>query len=161
MTSIINGTCSVIKNIEDDPFLFVNSFVESGYCSAMVACVGVHTTRPKTTSQKLFKTELTKSELRKRLSNLDKTFTLIGLLFAVSVLAIAISIQIIQMGVNEEIGGTIFLKNLIENLTLAGILLVVAIPEGLSTTVAVSLAYSTIEMFKRDRILVRDINSLE
>lgn len=65
------------------------------------------------------------------------------------------------MGVNEEIGGTIFLKNLIENLTLAGILLVVAIPEGLSTTVAVSLAYSTIEMFKRNKILVRDINSLE
>ncbi len=54
------------------------------------------------------------------------------------------------MGVNEEIGGTIFLKNLIENLTLAGILLVVAIPECLSTTVAVSLALSTIEMFKRN-----------
>jgi magnesium-transporting ATPase (P-type) len=47
LSSVNNGTCSVAKNVNDDPFLFVNSFVESGQCSAMVACVGEHTTRPK------------------------------------------------------------------------------------------------------------------
>lgn len=30
LTSVNNGTSSVAKNIDDDPFLFVNSFVESG-----------------------------------------------------------------------------------------------------------------------------------
>lgn len=53
------------------------------------------------------------------------------------------------------------MKKLMENLTLAVIVLVVSIPEGLPMTIDVSLAYSTIRMFEQDKVLVRDVHSLE
>jgi magnesium-transporting ATPase (P-type) len=39
------------------------------------------------------------------------------------------------------------MKKLMENLTLAVIVLVVSIPEGLTMTIDVSIGYSTIRMF--------------
>ncbi len=53
------------------------------------------------------------------------------------------------------------MKKLMENLTLAVIVLVVSIPEGLPMTIDVSLGYSIIRMFKKDKVLVRDAHSLE
>lgn len=53
------------------------------------------------------------------------------------------------------------MKKLMENLTLAVIVLVVSIPEGLPMTIDVSLGYSTVRMFKQDKVLVRDVHSLE
>ena len=43
--------------------------------------------------------------------------------------------------------GAMFVKKLIENLTLAIIVIIVAIPEGLPMTVAISLSGSVISMF--------------
>ncbi len=54
-----------------------------------------------------------------------------------------------------------FIKKLMENLTLAVIVLVVSIPEGLPMTIDVSLGYSTVRMFEQDKVLVRDVQSLE
>lgn len=48
-----------------------------------------------------------------------------------------------------------------ENLTLAVIVLVVFIPEGLPMTIDVSIGYSTIRMFERNNVLVRDVHSIE
>jgi P-type Ca2+ transporter type 2C len=53
------------------------------------------------------------------------------------------------------------MKKLMENCTLAIIIIMVAIPEGLPMVVSVSLAYSTINMFKKDNILVRNLSSPE
>jgi len=47
------------------------------------------------------------------------------------------------------------------NLTLAVIVLVVFIPEGLPMTIDVSIGYSTIRMFERNNVLVRDVHSIE
>jgi len=38
---------------------------------------------------------------------------------------------------------------------------IVAIPEGLPMTVAISLAYSVILMFEKDEVLIRDLESPE
>jgi len=53
------------------------------------------------------------------------------------------------------------MKKLMENLTLAVIVLVVFIPEGLPMTIDVSIGYSTIRMFSRNKVLVRNVHSLE
>ena len=55
---------------------------------------------------------------------------------------------------DSENKGQLILKRLIENMTLALIVIIVAIPEGLPMTVTISLAGSVIEMFKKDNILV-------
>ena len=54
-----------------------------------------------------------------------------------------------------------FLKKLIESLTLALIIIIVSIPEGLPMTVAISLSFSVIDMYKKDNILVRDLTAPE
>ena len=54
-----------------------------------------------------------------------------------------------------------FLKKLIESLTLSLIVIIVSIPEGLPMTVAISLSFSVIDMYKKDRILVRDLTAPE
>jgi len=57
--------------------------------------------------------------------------------------------------------GAMFLKKLIEDITLAFVVIVVAIPEGLPLTVMISLSGSVIKMFDKDKILVRDLSAPE
>ena len=146
------------KDANTNPFLYADSFLIEGSCKVVIACVGRHCTRgvvePKIDTS-------TKTELEGKLYNLSKTFTFIGIWAAIIILITAIVIQCIQTGVNEEIGGKIFVKKLMENLTLAIIIIMVAIPEGLPMTVAISLAYSTLRMYDRDHILVRDLGAPE
>lgn len=111
----------------------------------MVLCVGSHSTRGVYDSS--LENLQGKTELALKLYNLSKSFTYLGCLFALVILGTGIAIQIIQTGVNDEIGGAVFVKKLMENLTLAVIVLVVFIPEGLPMTIDVSIGYSTIRMF--------------
>ena len=125
----------------------------------MVLCVGSHSTRGVYDSS--LENLQGKTELALKLYNLSKSFTYLGCLFALVILGTGIAIQIIQTGVNDEIGGAVFVKKLMENLTLAVIVLVVFIPEGLPMTIDVSIGYSTIRMFERNKVLVKNIQSLE
>ena len=84
-----------------------------------------------------------------------------ALISSIVILITSIVILIIQGMANEEVGGKIFMKKLMDNITLALILLIVAIPEGLSMTVAISLAHSVNEMYAQDKLLVRDLTSPE
>lgn len=67
----------------------------------------------------------------------------------------------IQTGVNDNLKGDVFTKKLVDNIVIALIMLVVAIPEGLPMTVAVSLAHSVLQMSKIDHVLVRDLTAVE
>ena len=51
-------------------------------------------------------------------------------------------------------------KKICENLTLVIIVIIVAVPEGLTMTIALSLAYSVMRM-KQDGILVKNLNAPE
>ena len=77
----------------NDPFLLANSYVSSGFCKALVVCVGSHSTRG--IYETSFNQKKEKTELAQKLSNLSKSFTYLGCLFAVVILGAGIGIQII------------------------------------------------------------------
>jgi len=99
--------------------------------------------------------------LQQKLWSLTKTFTFIGIIASFVILVTAIIIQCIQTGVNEEVGGKIFMQKLFQNITLFIVLIMVAIPEGLPMSVAISLAHSTTRMYKKEKILVRHLDAPE
>lgn len=95
------------------------------------------------------------------MQGLATTFTYIGILSSLVILITAIIILIIKASASEDLGGAQFTKELVDCFTLALILIMVAIPEGLPMTVGVSLAYSVMKMYYKDKILVQDLNKPE
>ena len=73
----------------------------------------------------------------------------------------SIAILIIQTGVDEKVGASIFVSKLVDSLILGFVIILVAIPEGLPVTVGISLAYSLDNMYNKDKILVRQLDSNE
>ena len=53
------------------------------------------------------------------------------------------------------------MKKICESITLTITIIIVAIPEGLPMAVSISLAHSFENMFSRDKILVRKLDSIE
>ena len=92
---------------------------------------------------------------------LSQTFTFIGLWAALIIFIVSTVILSIQTGVDDQVGGVIFSKKLVQNVILCFIIILVAIPEGLPMTVGISLAYSIHNMFLKDKILVRKLESNE
>jgi P-type E1-E2 ATPase len=82
----------------------------------------------------------------------------IGLIAAISILVLSMVVLLITVG---SVDGKEFLKKFVDNLTLALIILIVAIPEGIPMTVGVSLAYSVLYMYDNDHLLVRDLTAVE
>jgi P-type E1-E2 ATPase len=81
-----------------------------------------------------------------------------GILSAIAVLATSIIMLVFGAGFSDsDQKGALITKKLIENLTLALIVIVVAIPEGLPMTVMISIAGSVRNMYKDDKILVREL----
>ena len=136
-----------------DPFLYADSYVLEGACRAVVCCVGRASTRG--VKGKRIDTSK-KTALEGKLFNLSKTFTYIGVLSAIAILATSVIMLALGSAFSDsDKKGALILKKLIENMTLALIVIIVAIPEGLPMTVTISLAGSVINMFKKDKILVR------
>ena len=77
------------------------------------------------------------------------------------VLGTSLVVLFIQKGVDSGLEGDAFVKKLIDCFIVSLILLIVAIPEGLPMTVAISLAYSVLQMNDDDNLLVRDLNAVE
>ena len=118
----------------------------------MVAAVGRDSTRG--IEGKKYDTS-SKTDLENRLFNISKKFTYTGILSAIVLLGTSIAMLALGTGFSDsEDKGSLILKKLIENMTLALIVIIVAIPEGLPMTVTISLAGSVIDMFKKDKILV-------
>jgi magnesium-transporting ATPase (P-type) len=93
--------------------------------------------------------------LQRKLFNLTKSFTFIGLWAAIIIFIASVVVLTIQTGVDANVGGVIFTKKFVESLILAFIIILVAIPEGLPMAVSISLAYSLNNMYNKDKILVR------
>jgi magnesium-transporting ATPase (P-type) len=117
--------CVVIEGFNlhpSGPFLLANTPLDRGYCTAVVANFGQTTYK---------REELGETELGLKLQSLKRTLTYIGLVFCLVILGGSVTIEILQTGFNSEVGFMIFLKKLMENLTVALMLLIVVIPEGL------------------------------
>ena len=147
------------KNAENSPFLYADSFVMVGTCKAVVCCVGEHSSRGIVDSK--YDTDGMETELTRKLDNIGGSLRFIGLLAALVILGVSLLVLFLQTGVDEDVGGKIFTKKLVDNIVISLIVLIVAIPEGLPMTVAVSLAHSVLLMNKYDNVLVRDIESVE
>jgi len=105
--------------------------------------------------------DTSETDLQQKLFTLTKTFTFIALISAIVIFILALIIQCIQTGVNEEIGGKTFMKKLTQNVTLCIVILMVCIPEGLPMAVSISLAHSTQRMYSFDKILVCNLEAPE
>lgn len=57
--------------------------------------------------------------------------------------------------------GAMFVKKLVESMTLALIVIIVSIPEGLPMAVSIGLSKSVLVMYEEDKILVRDLAAPE
>ncbi len=150
---------SLHKNREQDPFLFADAYIINGTCKALVTCVGENSTRG--IHDDKFDTREKETELTHRLDNIGGSLKFIGLIGALVILATSLIVLFIQTGVNDNLKGDVFTKKLVDNIVIALIMLVVAIPEGLPMTVAVSLAHSVLQMSKIDHVLVRDLTAVE
>lgn len=129
----------------------------TGSCIAVVACVGDYSTRIQVEP----KLNTSETQLQQKLYPLTKTFIFIGIIVSFCILVTAIVIQCIQTGVNEEVGGKIFMTKLFQNITLFFVLIMVAVPEGLPLSVEISLSQATKRMYSREKILVRKLDAPE
>ena len=126
-----------------------------GGCRAVVCCVGAQCSRG--IEGKKYDTS-SKTPLEEKLFTITQTFTYMGILSAIAVLATSIIMLVFGAGFSDsDQKGALITKKLIENLTLALIVIVVAIPEGLPMTVMISIAGSVRNMYKDDKILVREL----
>jgi magnesium-transporting ATPase (P-type) len=99
--------------------------------------------------------------LQGKLNKLSQSFTYIGLMAALLIFLTSMVVLTIQTGTNPEVGTAKFLSKLVDNAILAFMIVIVAIPEGLPMTVQISLAYSLQNMYDKDKILVRELESNE
>lgn len=67
----------------------------------------------------------------------------------------------LQTGFSSQVGGSYFAIKFVDNLILSLVIIMVAIPEGLPMTVGISLAYSILNMYSKDKILVRNLSGVE
>ena len=147
------------KDAREAPFLFADSYILSGTCKALVCCVGQDSTRG--IHDTVYDTRDQETELTRKLDNIGGSLKFIGLIGMFVILGTSLIVLFIQKGVDSNLEGDAFVKKLIDCIIVSLILLIVAIPEGLPMTVAVSLAYSVLQMSEDDNVLVRDLNSVE
>jgi len=133
------GHGAEVQKGDQDPFLFAEANILTGTCKAFVCAVGDRSSRG-AIAQK-YKTS-GDTPLETKLQTLSKTFTFIGILASLVILITSIVILIIQASASDDLGGAAFMVKLVDCFTMALILIMVAIPEGLALTVGVSLAYS-------------------
>lgn len=139
--------------------LYADSYVLAGTCKALVLCVGDYSTRGVVDTT--YDTREKETELSIKLDNIAGSLKFLGLISSIVILGTSLLVLFLQTGVDEEVGGKIFTKKLIDCIIISLIMLIVAIPEGLPMTVAVSLAHSVLLMSKYDNVLVRDLDAVE
>ena len=131
--------------------LYSGCFVSGGSGTMLVTGVG-NDTEFGQIAQELSSIEKTTTPLQEKLDRLGKSITILGS----SAAAIVFLIQIIQFAMNH----TISLDTVSEAFITSIVLIVAAVPEGLPTIVAVSLALNIIKM-SRENALVKKMIACE
>ncbi len=125
-------------------FVFSGTFVTNGSAKIVVTAVGDKTEIGNIAKELSTKNERS-SPLEHKLSSLGKTVTIIGAICAVSVLIISM----IRLALTGD-----FTFNNVQELFISCIILIVAaVPEGLPTIVAVSLALNMIKLAKENALI--------
>lgn len=124
--------------------LYSGTFIAAGYSKSIVVAIGDDTEIGRIAGELKQKKE-TISPLEQKLSSLGKTITLIGVFFAAFVFCFSL--------IRSVVSGT-FSFDVAQNLFVSCIVLIVAaVPEGLPTIVAVSLALNMIKLAKENALI--------
>jgi len=152
----VEGLNSETSEKKEGDRLFAGSYLTSGEAKVVVCAVGAHSSRGDVDT--LHNTKDQETTLTRKLDKIGGSLKFIGLVASISILVLSMVVLLITV---TSIDGATFVKKLVENFTLALIILIVAIPEGIPMTVGVSLAYSVMYMYDYDNLLVRDLTSVE
>ena len=134
-----NASISEIKNV-----VFSGSFVCSGYATAIVFGVGDKAETGKL-AQDVLREKSVSAPLEEKLSRLGKTVTIFGTIAATLVFALSV----IRLALLGELS---FLS--VENVFVEAVVLIVAaVPEGLPTTVAISLTLNVVKLARSNALI--------
>lgn len=139
-----------------DPFLLSQSILVTGSGKALVCCVGANSRRG-ILDEKLDTTS--KTPLQIKLDNLGARFTKWGIIAAIAIF-IASGVRLVILCLANDLSTGLILNYICTDVAIAITIIIVAVPEGLPLTIALSLAYSTTRMIK-DGVLIKNLNSPE
>lgn len=128
--------------------LYSGCFITGGHGKAVVTGVGDHTEFGKI-AKELSATDKSSTPLQEKMALLGKRITILGATAA----AVVFIIQVVQFVLN----GTASLDTISDAFITSIVLIVAAVPEGLPTIVAVSLAINIIKMSKQNALVKKMI----
>ena len=140
--------CSTIPLAEQRNMLFSGTFITSGHGRMIVTAVGDHTEFGRIAGE-LASTEKSETPLQEKMAKLGKRITLLGSTAA----ALVFLIQLVTFLMD----GTASLETVSGAFITSIVLIVAAVPEGLPTIVAVSLAITIIKMSKQNTLVKKMI----
>lgn len=151
------------KSVNGDPFLYADSLVQGGTCKALVMCVGPISTRG--AKEEPINTDID-TNLQRKLKNLEGHFTAYAAYSSALIFLVMVILLIIQLSTHDTtdenqpgIAGLLFQK-LTTILNFSVVLWMVSVPEGLSLSIGISLAFSVMKMYG-DKLLVRKLDAPE
>ena len=145
------------RDKESNPFLTAGSLISQGNGKALVCAVGANSTRP--IQEK--KMDMNKdSPLNQKLDNVAGQLMLFALITAAVILVELLIFLFINIAQAENKWLT-FLGGLPRRFNQAVVLAIVSFPEGLALTFQLSMAFVVMQMYRRDNVLVRDLNAPE
>jgi P-type Ca2+ transporter type 2C len=150
------STSPLLKNDkENNPFILSGYDIITGTCRALAISVGENSRHYKELVQRNLETT-TKTPLQRRLQGVANYVTYTGIFFAIFIF-IAQSVTFGNTGANEgQSDGRYF----IDAIVLAATIVVVAIPEGLPMTVAISLGFRAKTILQQN-LLIRNVSGNE
>ncbi len=142
-----------------NPFLLGKTLIVNGQGVALVCTVGTHT-RYGMAEEKI-KIEEEEKTLQQKLETIANEIGKIGVYVAIlTFLAMAVNLTVSTMMAGNELFSIDNLSNLVNYLIIGITVIVVAVPEGLTLAVTISLAFSVMKM-KEENNLVRKLEASE
>ena len=139
------------KTVKDDPFLYSSSQILKGSAKAVVCCVGKNSRRVVTKIE-----TKTNTPLQKRLDIMSKSLIKLGLIAAVIIFLASMVNFVIRASTSDNYPVTVMINDIVQYLTQAITIVLVAAPEGLSLVITMSLAYS-VSLMKNDGLLIKEL----
>ena len=148
---IIKMRQEIKKTVKDDPFLYSSSQILKGSAKAVVCCVGKNSRRVVTKIE-----TKTNTPLQKRLDIMSKSLIKLGLIAAVIIFLASMVNFVIRASTSDNYPVTVMINDIVQYLTQAITIVLVAAPEGLSLVITMSLAYS-VSLMKNDGLLIKEL----
>jgi Ca2+-transporting ATPase len=137
------------KSRVEDPFLLSSSLVIEGSSTAIVCCVGDNSRRV----LEEFDTD-SKTPLQKRLITMSGSLSKIGI-YASGIIFLASIINfVIRASTDSNYNFADMMNDLVNYITQAFTIVIVAVPDGLPLVITMSLAYS-VSMMKNDGLIIK------